>query len=131
MTLSTEKGALQTTHRGAIISTWLESRFFCKLKYFRRLATRFDKLARWHETSSPHSPSPQPACGPAITSPRPSASCAEKKMQEHVRPQPLAKRVRPRGRRTPSLDRRGLALARPRLRRNHELCCEGLRIGNI
>ena len=47
----------------------LVERFFCKLKHFRRVATRFDKLARnFLAAVASH----QPASGPGIMSPRPS-----------------------------------------------------------
>ena len=41
----------------------LVERFFCKLKHFRRIATRFDKLARNFRAAVI---APQPACGPAL-----------------------------------------------------------------
>jgi hypothetical protein len=46
----------------------LVERFFSKLKHFRRIATRYDKLA---ETSLQWSSSPQYACGSALMSLRP------------------------------------------------------------
>lgn len=46
--------------------------FFCKLKHFRRVAIRFDKLAR---ASSLPSCSPQPDSGLELVRPQPSRHC--------------------------------------------------------